>query len=47
MKKLGRSVQKRTARGFEANAATGNRHPIHIAAVDGVDFRIIAHRSTT
>ena len=47
VKKLGRSVQKRTARGFEANAATGNRHPIHIAAVDGIDFRIIAHRSTT
>ncbi|WP_062119971.1 substrate-binding domain-containing protein [Aureimonas sp. AU40] len=44
VRKLGRSAQKRTARGFETNVATGNRHPIHIAAVDGFDFRVIANR---
>jgi urea transport system substrate-binding protein len=44
VRKVGRSAQKRTARGFEANVATGNRHPIHIAAVDGFDFRVIADR---
>ncbi|BCH61972.1 nitrile hydratase regulator (plasmid) [Agrobacterium vitis] len=39
--KMGRSSQTRTARGFDPEVATGNRHPIHIAAVDGFDFRII------
>ncbi|MCM2477570.1 ABC transporter substrate-binding protein [Rhizobium sp. CG5] len=39
--KVGRSSQSRTARGMEPEVATGNRHKVHIAAVDGFDFRII------
>ncbi|OQP83286.1 amino acid ABC transporter [Rhizobium rhizosphaerae] len=39
--KVGRSSQSKTARGTAAKVATGNRHPVHIAAVDGLEFRII------
>ncbi len=42
IRKLGASPQKKTARGFDTAVATGNRHPVHIAAVDGYDFRVLA-----
>lgn len=42
VRKLGRSAQRRTARGFDGTAATGSRHPIHIAAVEGLEFRVLA-----
>lgn len=41
VRKMGRSSQSRTARGIAPEVSTGNRHPVHIAAVDGFDFRII------
>ncbi len=43
-RQLGRTAQRRTARGFDSATATGSRHPIHIAAVDGLEFRVIASR---
>lgn len=42
MRKIGSCPQTRTARGFESVVPTGNRHPVHIAAVDGFDFRLLA-----
>jgi urea transport system substrate-binding protein len=40
-KGVGRAIQGRTARGFEAQAAAGGRHPIHFAAVEGCDFNVM------
>lgn len=44
IRKMGSSAQKRTARGFEAHVSTGNRHPIFIAAAEGLEFKLIASR---
>jgi urea transport system substrate-binding protein len=40
-RKVGRAVQGRTARGFESQVAAGAARPVHFAAVDGCDFRIV------
>lgn len=38
---VGRTVQDRTARGFDAEAAAGAARPIHFAKVDGCDFNVL------
>lgn len=44
IRKIGASAQKRTARGIDADVPTGNRHPVHIAAVEGFEFKPISIR---
>ncbi|MGJ5180372.1 substrate-binding domain-containing protein [Bradyrhizobium oligotrophicum] len=41
---FGRTLQRRTARGNEANPVVGSRHPIHLAELDGYDFAVVASR---
>ena len=41
---FGRIPQPRTARGAEARPAVGSRHPVHLAEIDGYDFRILNTR---
>ncbi|CAO3440989.1 substrate-binding domain-containing protein [Azospirillum endophyticum] len=43
-RKIGLCPQTRTARGLESVVPTGSRHPVHIAAVDGLDFRLLTRR---
>lgn len=38
----GRILQQRTARGSEPKAVVGGRHPVHVARLDGYDFKILA-----
>lgn len=37
----GRSVQQRTARGNDVSPVVGSRHPVHVARLEGYEFRII------
>jgi len=37
---VGRAVQVRTARGFEARIVAGGSQPVHFAEVDGQEFRV-------
>ncbi|MGJ4888691.1 substrate-binding domain-containing protein [Bradyrhizobium sp. HKCCYLR20261] len=41
---FGRTLQRRTARGNEAQPVVGGRHPIHLAELDGYDFAVVASR---
>jgi urea transport system substrate-binding protein len=43
-RKIGRAAQRRTARGFDQEVIAGAARPIHLAADEGHDFRIIAAR---
>jgi urea transport system substrate-binding protein len=38
----GRTLQRRTARGVEAQPVVGGRHPVHLAELDGYDFSLVA-----
>jgi urea transport system substrate-binding protein len=40
-RKLGHAAQSRTARGFSRHVAAGAHHPVHIAAADGHEFRLL------
>ncbi|MEI9406436.1 substrate-binding domain-containing protein [Mesorhizobium argentiipisi] len=42
--KVGRAAQSHTARGVERQFLAGTQHPVHIAAADGHEFRLIAMR---
>ena len=39
--RVGRTIQGRTARGFDMTAVAGGTRPVHLATVDGMEFRII------
>ncbi|MBO0662525.1 substrate-binding domain-containing protein [Jiella sp. MQZ9-1] len=39
--RLGRACQRNTARGFDTPTVAGERQPIHLAAVDGLDITLL------
>ncbi len=44
IRKIGLSAQKRTARGANTTIPTGNRHPVYVAAVEGIEIKPIRSR---
>ncbi|MBA5778508.1 substrate-binding domain-containing protein [Stappia sp. F7233] len=40
-RRVGRAMQERTARGYDSTAVAGAPKPVHLATVDGIEFRVI------